>query len=630
MCGLVGFTCPSANGHAVIETMLESILHRGPDQQGIYCDDNIALGHNRLSIIDLHGGNQPRNNGHHSLVYNGEIYGYQRLGRELLDQGINLTDESDTEVLFALLCTRGILSTLKKIDGMFAFAFVESGRTVYLVRDRCGEKPLYYSIKNKRLFFASELKALRCHPDLSCVPINRHSISSYLTLDYVPLGETLYDGIKSLSPGQVLAFDIESGSVNVQYYWEPRWESNEANIAKFEDRITRLDQLLNDSVTERLIADVDVGVFLSGGVDSSLMTAIAAQKNPAIRAFTIKFQDSEGFDESEYARRLSSSLNLRHEQLELGTGDVLRAIDNLESRLDIPLADSSLIPTFLVCEFARDSGKVVLGGDGADELFAGYPNFKLCRLLPFFRMIPDGVGRWVRNMMSLLPVSDGYMNFTFLLQQLSYGFGKAADSQTYHWMSAFSADEQTQLWKEGVNERNLFQVDDLTRHLLLDHGVRGSLQRMQALFFKTYLVDDILTKIDRASMYNSLEVRSPFLARPVIEFALSLPSQDKLRGNTSKRILKSVALDYLPRELVFRKKHGFALPLARYIRTILKERIADRLLSPRNPIYEFLDQDCVSGILSSHLKGRKNNHKKIWSLYILSIVLASQGRSHRD
>jgi asparagine synthase (glutamine-hydrolysing) len=621
MCGLAGFTAPGVDAPAIVRRMTASLAHRGPDGSGEFIDAGIALGHRRLAIIDLAGGAQPRveTASGDALIFNGEIYGYRDLAAALRASGVELCDRSDTEVLFQMLRRSGVRQTLAAIDGMFAFAFRDGkSGTLYLARDRFGEKPLFYGLAGGALVFASELSALRRHPAFRHSGIDRAAAFQFLTYEYLPGDRSGREGIRKLPPGHLLSF--ADGRIAVEPYYSP--PSGEQRGTSEGDALARLEQLLDESVRERLVADVPVGIFLSGGVDSGLIAALASRHAAAITAFTVKMPELS-FDETPHAVKVASHLGIRHEIVELGRGDLVDAFAAVSERLDEPLADSSLLPTYLVCRAARRSMTVALGGDGADELFAGYPNFAAQRAAPLMRHLPAAIGAFARRGLALAPASREYMSLRFRLGQLTQGFGLSEDHQSFLWMAPFVADEKLALWREeALPDRpagtTFAPIDELVRRGL----PAGRLQRLLQLFLQTYLPEDILVKTDRAAMMNSLEVRAPFLARSVAEFAISLPGEWKLKGLRSKYLLKKLAARLVPADTVYRRKHGFALPLADLLRTLFFAPVQARLLDPGNPVAAWFKAPVIERLLAEHRSGRRDHAKKLWTLYILFCVAA--------
>lgn len=618
MCGLAGFTAPGPEARSVLAAMNGALAHRGPDGSGMFFDRGIALGHTRLAVIDIEGGAQPRvdDASGDALIFNGEVYGYRALAAELRDQGFVLRDRSDTEVLFQLIRRDGVRRAVERIDGMFAFAFRdgESG-ALHLARDRFGEKPLYYSLARGRLVFASEASALLCHPDLRDAVPDRLAAYSYLLFEYLPGNLSGWTGIEKIEPGTILTF--ANGHVSRERYWRPAVRGGQPPPHDDAEAAERLGELLAASVRHRVIADVPVGVFLSGGIDSSMIAALAAQAAPDLTAFTVRV-GVESFDETPHAIAVARHLGLRHEIVELGPRDLVDAFDAIGAKLSEPLGDSSLLPSYLVCRAARRLMTVALGGDGADELFAGYPNFSLQRLAPALRFVPPAVGRSLGRAVAALPGGDGYMNRQFLLRQLSQGLGAPTARQSFLWMAPFGPADMTGLWRRSA----LPQDAAATAFAPID-GFAAEAAGLSAvdmllyLFLVTYLPDDILTKTDRASMFNSLEVRSPFLDRDLVEYVSALPTHFKLDGSKRKVILKRLAARYLPEAIVNRKKHGFAVPIGALIRTLFWERCVDLLLSRTNPVAEWFERSAIETLLSEHRTGRRDHGKKLWALYVL-------------
>ena len=600
--------------------MLKQIEYRGPDEFGIQSNSLLTFGHRRLSIIDLKGGKQPCVDGQGNMLsFNGEIYGYKQLAVELRQQGVRLASQSDTDVLFSLLKQSGVSKTLEKIDGMFAFSFYAKNQNkLYLVRDRFGEKPLFYSYKNNQLIFASEIKAMRQHPLLQQSSLDAGQASSFLTLEYMPDSMSGYEAIKKLLPGHYLCLDLEKNDISIKQYNRVNISVSSRNESE-EEKIEQLKQYLSESVKQRLVADVPVGLFLSGGLDSSLIAAIAQQHSDNINSYTIKMPGTS-FDESPYAEVCAKALDLRHTTIELSPHDVLSGVDALVENLDEPLADSSLIPSALLCKYTRQNVKVAIGGDGADELFAGYPNFQAQQLAPLMSCIPKGLGTVLRRSLDYLPVSDSYMSYSFKLKQLSYGFGLPVEQQSVSWMSAWFVDEQRSLWQSGHHNTINAGLSDLLNSLKRESNSNHRINQLLYIFTHTYLPDDILVKMDRASMYSSLEVRSPFLDKNFTDYVFGLPQNDKLRLFKGKYLLRKLAKSYLPDSILQRKKHGFAFPISEYIRTHLKERVGDTILNRTNPIMDWFDFNYINTCWKEHQSMRRDHGKKLWALYILMNV----------
>ena len=628
MCGIAGFTRPDRSASVILRGMMAAIEHRGPDDDGVWIDDQVAFGHQRLTIIEPVGGDQPRLDPVTGdlLVFNGEIYNYQDHATALRDAGVRLRDGSDTEVLFQMIRLHGVGPALRRLDGMFAFAYRDGASgIVTLARDRFGEKPLFYTVVAGQLIFASEVKALRKHPLCADADFDVEAIGQYLAFDYVPAPRTGFTGVKKLLPAHTLTFD--EGGISIDAYWDlPAGDAAQPSVempSTEAEAVDRLDSLLRDSIKARLVADVPVGVFLSGGIDSALIAAIAAEYAPGISAYTIKMP-GEGYDETPIAARVADQFGLRHEVRTLSDVDVLHALDRVEAKQDEPFADSSIVPTYLLSETAAQGVKVALGGDGGDELFAGYINFQARKAAAIMAHLPALSGVALRKALSLLPPSDRYMALPFKLAQLSQGFGQAEYLQSFLWMAPFDADARRALLRDDMPiQRSLHPVTEWVDH----HRARGPVDRLQRLFSTFYLPDDILTKVDRASMYNSLEVRAPYLSEDIAEFAFAMPERWRVNGYTTKYLLRGLAARYLPNDVVDRRKHGFAMPVSGLMRGPLRERVSGVLLDSANPIADLFDRAEVERMLSAHMDRREDHRKRLWSLYCLFRFAAGTRRS---
>lgn len=628
MCGIAGFTRPNRNAAATLRRMMAEIEYRGPDDDGVWIDDQVAVGHQRLTIIEPVGGDQPRLDPVTGdlLVFNGEIYNYRDHAAALRDAGIRLRDGSDTEVLFQMIRLHGVRAALRRLDGMFAFAYREGASgIVTLARDRFGEKPLFYAIVAGQLVFASEIKALRQHPMCAAADFDVEAIGQYLAFDYVPAPRTGFTGLRKLLPGHILEFD--DGGIKTTAYWDlPAGDPAQTTVgmpATEDEAVDRLDGLLRNSIKARLVADVPVGVFLSGGIDSALIAAVAADYAPGISAYTIKMP-GEDYDETPIAARVANQFGLRHEVRTLADADVLHALDRVEANQDEPFADPSIVPTYLLCETAVQGVKVALGGDGGDELFAGYINFQARKAASIMAHLPALTGTALRKALSVLPPSDRYMALPFKLAQLSQGFGQSEYLQSFLWMAPFDADARRALLRDHTPiGQSLRPVTEWVER----HSARGPVDRLQRLFSAFYLPDDILTKVDRASMYNSLEVRAPYLSEDIAAFAFAMPERWRVNGYTTKYLLRRLAARYLPEDVVARRKHGFAIPVSSLMRGPLRERVGDVLLDGANPIADLFDRPEIERMLSAHMNRREDHRKRLWSLYCLFRFAAGTRKS---
>jgi asparagine synthase (glutamine-hydrolysing) len=630
MCGIAGFTNPGPDARRILAGMNAALGHRGPDGSGSFVDRGITLGHTRLAIIDLAGGVQPRVDeaSGDALVFNGEIYGYRALAAELRERGATLRDHSDTEVLFHLIRREGVRRAVERIDGMFAFAYRDGATgSLFLVRDRFGEKPLYYGTVGTGLVFASEVPALQCHPAFAQAAPDRDAACRFLLYEYLPGTVSGWRGIAKLEPGCILT--AQGGDIQIDRYWRLPLSPGGGAVIREEEAVDRLDELLAASVRERIVADVPVGVFLSGGLDSGLITAFAAKTSPDLTAFTVRVGQN-GFDETEHAVEVARHLGIRHEVVTLGDADMLAAFDAVTDKLGEPLADSSLLPTYLVCRAARGLMTVALGGDGADELFLGYPNYVVQRFAGAMQLIPREAARLVARTIEALPGGEGYMNPRFLAAQLAQGFGAPPHRQSVLWMAPFEPSRMSELWRKSAmpDETALDGVFAEIDSHAVQAGNVSPVERLAYQFLTTYLPENILTKTDRASMFNSLEVRAPFLGRAVAEYACTLPTRLKLRGREKKYILKRLAWRYLPEPIAYRKKHGFAVPIGSLIRTLFWTRCRDVLMSADNPVAEWFNRSAIEALLDEHKSGRIDHGKKIWVLYVLFCVCGRETRRH--
>ena len=615
MCGIAGFTSnSSAQDHrAIASDMLAAIAHRGPDEKDIVVQDGLTFAHNRLTIMEPQGGQQPRSNpsNGNTLIYNGEIYNHRAFDAELQAAGCELRDHCDTETLFWLLELHGVEKTLSMIDGMFAFAWYQSSDdTLYLARDRFGQKPLFYANKGGDFVFASEIKALRRHPSLARVSPDIDALRLFLMMEYVPGPSTGFKEIQELPAGHVLKY--HAGTLDIEPWWQPGSISRDPGIDSATAANT-LDDLLNTAIEQQLVADVPLGVFLSGGIDSSLIAAMAKKHSDDVATFTVKFPYAS-FDESSYAEDVAASIGTQHTTIELDRTNCLDGIENLLAKVDQPFCDSSQLPSYLLCQATKEHVTVAIGGDGADELFFGYPNFKLLKYARLMSMMPKAAGGLLRSVAKLFPDSTDYMNRSFLLRQLSFGIGQPAQQQSNYWMSAVAPALQASVWRDGRTAQPRSNIDN-------DLSLLESSQRQ---FIETYLANDILQKMDRASMYASLEVRSPFLSHAVSDYALSLPTELSFQGMTGKRVLRDVARRYLSEETITRKKHGFALPVAALLRGDLRGTAKSRLLDASNSMYEHIDFRSVDKLWSEHANKRRNHGKALWALLMMAAFFRRQ------
>jgi len=565
MCGITGYFGQGNQG--ILGSMTDALYHRGPDDKGFYCERNIGLGHRRLSIIDLSAvGRQPMANetGDIWLAFNGEIYNYQDLRKQLKGQH-NLKSQTDTEVIIHLYEELGE-NVFSQLSGMFAIALYDKQKNkLILARDRFGKKPLYWARLAARqgrfgqtLIFASELKSFFRHPDFK-KELNLEALDKYLTYEYVPTPHSIFKGVYKLEPGTYLVYD--GHNIIKQRFWDISFQPN--NLS-FDQAKLELDKRLDQATCSRLMSDVPLGIFLSGGIDSSTI-AYYAQKNSQtkIKTFSIGFKEAS-FDESNYARQVAQHLGTEHHEQILSADDLLKFLPKVADLLDEPLADASIIPTYLLSKFTREKVTVALGGDGGDELFCGYDTFLAERLGAWYEYWPFKT--MVAKLAEALPTSFNNISFDFKIKKFLSGFDYSKKYRHQVWLGSFADKQKQKLFspdiKQSLSSANTFSDID---NYLSQLGDKNYYNQLIYLYLKTYLMDDILVKVDRASMFNSLEVRAPFLDWPLVDFINGLPLDYKFRGRQSKYILKKLMEDKLPKEVVYRPKKGFGIPIAEWL-----------------------------------------------------------------
>lgn len=624
MCGITGWANLDARGvpmdgaRELLHAMCERMTHRGPDSEGLMTQAGIALGMRRLAIIDLQTGEQPVWNEDRSVavVLNGEIYNYRELRAELEKRGHRFESASDTEVLPHLYEEHGA-RMVEHLNGMFAFALWDARRRrLFIARDRFGEKPLYWGVFGGALLFASEPKALLAHPAVH-TNLNLNALRHYLSFDYVPAPLSIYEGINKLPAAHTLT--LEDGEVKVERYWSLSYKTR-VPVPDETEAAEHLKELLGDSVRMRLVSDVPLGVLLSGGVDSSTVAALAVQaSSETVKTFSISFAESS-FDESAYARAVAKFLGTDHHEERLSVDLAANLVSELGSWMDEPLSDPSLVPTYLLSRFTRKHVTVALGGDGGDELFAGYQMYYGHRIARLYDRVPANLRRsLVEPLVRRLPVKTDNISFDYKARRFIAG-ARYDDVTRHHiWFGSFMPSEQEQVLTDEVKRVTNADIYADARKLLDECDADNTIERMQSLDTQLYLAEDILTKVDRASMAVSLEVRAPFLDPRVAEFAASLPVDYKLRGRTTKYILKKAAAPMLPRFVTRRAKKGFGVPVAEWIKGQLRPLARD-LLSPErmrrtglfNPTY-------VTRLLDEHERGVANHRKLLWTLLMFEL-----------
>jgi len=606
LCGIAGFVGEGSRDDIVLMNAAQA--WRGPDAEGVWSDPakGIYLGHVRLSIIDLAGGSQPMwtSEGDIGIVFNGEIYNHADLRDELRTLGARfVSDHSDTEVLLHAYKMWGD-RFVDRLNGMWAFVIYDRlRRRLFASRDRFGKKPFYYTHRQGLFAFASELGALRAHRSINC-PISGIAIRKFFAYGYIPAPHSILQGVQKLPGGHCLEHDLATGSLRVWKYWDFEIEPIEDPPTDAEQGwCEELRMLLAQSVKRRLISDVPIGVFLSGGVDSSAVAALAARelRPNVLHTFSIGFEEPT-FDESSYARRAAAFVGSVHETRMFSIDTARQVASTVLNRLDEPIGDSSLLPTYLLCGFAREHVTVALGGDGGDELFAGYDPFRALRWADLYqKMIPRPMHRAISLLSARLPVSHRNMSLDFKLKRTLRGLDHQPKLWCPVWMAPLGPTDLAECFGERVDLEDIYseaieQWEACRSGALVD--------RMLQFYTKLYLQDDILTKVDRASMMHSLEVRAPFLDIDVVDFVRRIPWRFKLRGGQTKYLLKKALEPLLPKDILYRSKKGFGVPIGSWFKS-------GALAIPEHRIPGLVPH-CVTERLGSHRNGRSDERAFLW------------------
>ena len=617
MCGIAGYF--GQGNQEILKRMTSSLKHRGPDDEGFYVRDKIGLGHRRLSVIDLNTGHQPMANEDKTvwLIFNGEIYNFRELRKELINQGYKFYTQSDTEVVIYLYEEKKE-DFLKYLNGMFALAlWNEKENKLILARDRLGQKPLYYSLVDQTLVFGSELKSLLNHP-LIKKELDLESLARYLVYEYVPAPHSIFKNIYKLGPGEYLVY--RDNKLEIKKYWDIEFNPKPKS-QNFSYCLKELERRFEESVKKRLISDVPLGVFLSGGIDSTSI-AYYAQKNSfkKIKTFSIGFTD-KSFDESVYARQAAEFLKSEHYEQILNSKDCLDLIPQITDFLDEPLADASIVPTYLLSKFTREKVTVALSGDGGDELLMGYPTFQAHQLAKIYQKFPDFLKKKIINpLINHLPASLDNISFDFKLKKFISGFEYSSEIRNQLWLGSFSLGQLDKLLLpivyQEIKSNNHFEDIENYLKIVKDESLEN---RLIYLYLKNYLQDDILVKTDRASMAVGLEARAPFLDYHLVDFINSLPNNFKLRGWQTKYIFKKLMKDKIPKNIVYRAKKGFGMPVAKWIREELKDFTLELFIEKKIKEQGIFNYSYVKQLLQEHFAGRKDNRKLIWTLIVFQM-----------
>ena len=619
MCGITGWanldphTPPPEGGEDLLRSMCDRMIHRGPDSEGYLLQDGIALGMRRLAIIDLLTGEQPTFNEDHSVavILNGEIYNYRELRAGLEARGHTFRSASDTEILPHLYEEYG-REMVHHLNGMFAFALWDDlRRRLFIARDRFGEKPLYWGVFDGTLLFASEPKVLLAHPSVR-PNLNLNALRQYLSYDYVPAPLSIYEGISKLPAAHMLT--LEDGRVEVERYWRLSYKTRQP-VPSVAEAAEQLRELLADSVSMRLVSDVPLGVLLSGGIDSSMVTALAVRaSSETVKTFSISFAESS-FDESQYARAVAKFLGTDHHEERFSASLAANLVGEIGAWMDEPISDPSLVPTFLLSRFTRKHVTVALGGDGGDEIFAGYPMYFGHRMARAYDRVPRFLRRGLfEPVVNHLPVRTSNLSFDYRAKRFITASHYDEVARHHVWFGSFTPDDQDLLLSEDVRRASEPDIYRDARRLFAECDSNNLTECMQSLDTQLYLAEDILTKVDRASMAVSLEVRAPYLDPRVAEFAATLPSRYKLHGYTSKYILKRAAKGLVPPFVWRRGKKGFGVPFAKWLKGELRPLAHDLLSPERLRRGGLFNPEYVARLQDEHERGVANHRKLLWTL----------------
>ena len=639
MCGISGFILKKANnrlGLEILKRMVSVLTHRGPDNKGFWknSEETQFIGHSRLSIQDLSiNGNQPMSSssGQYIISYNGEIYNHLEI-REYLNKKkkINWKGSSDTETILESFSVMGINETVNKLQGMFAFCVIDTRQNLlYLVRDRFGEKPLYYGLLDSNLIFASELKAIVSFPDFK-KKINRKSINYYFNFSYIPEPFSIFENIFKLESGQILTFNLRDNQIVSNKKYDILSDQNNLNINK-ENCIDLFDQTINTVVKDTMISDVEVGSFLSGGIDSSLITSIMQKQSfKKIKTFSVVFDDLK-YDEKYFSRNISKHLKTEHNEILVNSNNLIEVSKQIPDIYDEPFADSSQIPTAIISKFASKKVKVILSGDGADELFGGYNRYvafdkmkNILKICPFqLRFI---IGKIISKLpMNMLYFMESILGKIFLhnrsIIQLDDKIKKLghilinSKSTSDMFFSIISLTENIQdlLINENAEKEIQEYKDKISLYVNNNNDLVENIMKLDQ---ETYLTGDILHKVDRASMYYSLETRVPFLNQKLVNYSNNLSRDMKIKDGNTKIILKEVLKRYIPEKYVNRSKMGFSIPLSEWMRGPLKSWMIETLNFKDIHNQGYLNNRQIKFYLENHLSGKKDFSRQLWNIIV--------------
>ncbi|GBE16561.1 asparagine synthetase [glutamine-hydrolyzing] 1 [bacterium BMS3Abin15] len=620
MCGIAGAFNYKNNLSVSLDflkCMSDELMHRGPDDEGFYLKDNVGFAFRRLSIIDLHTGNQPIHNEDKTIwvVFNGEIYNFIELRKDLIKQGHSFYTKSDTEIIVHLYEEYG-LEFPKHLNGMYAIALWDGNReNLHLLRDRVGIKPLYYAETNNGILFSSEIKAL-LKAGVSSSPDYR-AINQFLSYGYMPSPLTGFEAIKKLNAGHLLT--CSNKTYKEVEFWDLNLDTCNEELSD-DELVDSLIETLQTVLLRQTRSDVPIGIFLSAGIDSALIASIAAKHcSLKLNAFTVGYKE-DSYSELGLTRQVAKRLDLSLNEIVLSESEIFTEIEKIISFFDEPLMDYSMIPTYFVSKLARSSVKTVIGGEGGDELFGGYQTYYLYRIAEWYRKIPQVMRNGIRAIVNKLPESHSYLSTPYKLKRFTYGTEFPYDQAHYRWKVLFDAEEKKKLLSRDF----VHNISDLEHFLAMGKYFekaqkKGCSIEEQLMYvdFKTFLQDDPLQKTDKMSMANSLEVRVPLLDNAIIDFSRKVSLNKKIKGFQTKYLLRKALSRFQPDEIAFGKKRGFTPPVALWLKNGLKDFMLSSLSENSLSNVPFLNHNYVSKIIGEHLSGKAENSRLIWALIVL-------------
>lgn len=631
MCGIAGICQVDASpltpeAGQWVKAMTDRMSHRGPDGEGQWSSGPVCLGHRRLSIIDLSGGGQPMHSadGQITVTFNGEIYNYAELKEQLTALGGQFQTSSDTEVILEGYRIWGP-DCLARFDGMFAFALWDNQqRRLFCARDRFGKKPFFYTVQHGRLYFASELTGIEQLRHLS-LTMNPQAVMRYLAYEYVPTPHSVYTEVQSLPPSHMLL--LQDGNLSISRYWDMPMP-DESDRRSDNELCEELRFLLSRAVRRRMVSDVPLGVFLSGGIDSSIVAGLMArQSSTAIKTFSIGFSEAS-YDESRYARIVAKTFATDHHERVLSAEECADTLPGIISRMDVPMADASVAPTWLLSGVTREKVTVALGGDGADELWAGYEHYIGFKVAQWYNAAPSALRKGIiEPLAQLLPSSAGYINPRLAVATFLRAAHAPAWQRVQTMLTSFTPDMQESILDSAFKAQ---QPGFLAPEVLFaptrehyDHwqpqNAATPLARAFHVYARQFMLDDILVKVDRCSMLHSLEVRAPFLDKDAAEFAARLPVSRKLHGFKRKWLLKKAFAELLPDEILYRNKRGFQIPVAQWLRGRMRPLMEDLLSESTLKAQGIFNHQAVRALMDEHVSGRADLRKPLWTLLVFQL-----------